>query len=664
MRRSAVLAVVLLSVALLQAQDRPTFRGGANYVRVDLYATIDGVPVTDLGPEDIEIFEDDDPQTVEDFEYVRVRPAGDQATRREPRTVEESRQMAADPRARVFVLFLDTYHTRIESLGQLRESLGAFVDRLIGPDDLVALMTPEMAASQIALGRKTAILSSFLDEAWWGRRGRRFSLDPQEVRWQACYGFADDSPEFREMVARRREKIVLDALEDLMVHLDGLRDERKAVIPVTEGWPLFERGTMQAPRGQFARPDAQCEQDRQSLMLMDHTFRLREITEQANRGNVTFYPIGAQGLAVFDSDIDELPAPIGPSGAGPPTIFDAFADNRSMRTRQANLRYLAEETDGVAVVNTNNIEPALARIVDDLSSYYLLGYYSTNTELDGRFRNIKVRVTRPGVDVRHRRGYRARTAEELVSTATGTPAEDADAALTSAFNSVAGSAARTAFRIRASSWVDPASGGEPQGRFWVVGELDYRTRRELEWTAGAQASVTVVAADGTTVMSRDMDVPAGDGPFVVGVPDTGRLPVGEYAVRVRLRATADDALALSDTARVRMEAGSTLGEAVFWRSGPSTGRQYQRTADPQFMRNERMRLELPTTAGSPASARLLDRNGNPLAVPAETSQRPDPGAGLTWIVVDLTLSPLAPADYAVEVVQGDERRVTGFRLVR
>jgi hypothetical protein len=82
------------------------------------------------------------------------------------------------------------------------------------------------------------------------------------------------------------------------------------------------------------------------------------------------------------------------------------------------------------------------------------------------------------------------------------------------------------------------------------------------------------------------------------------------------------------------------------------------------MRNERMRLELPTTAGSPASARLLDRNGNPLAVPAETSQRPDPGAGLTWIVVDLTLSPLAPADYAVEVVQGDERRVTGFRLVR
>jgi len=660
MRRSAVLALVLCPV-LLQAQDRPTFRGGASYVRVDLYATIDGEPVTDLNPEDIEILEDDEPQTIEAFEYVQVRPAGDQASRREPRTVAESRQMAADPRARVFVIFLDTYHTRVDSLGRLRESLGAFVDRLIGPDDLVALMTPEMAASQIALGRKTTVISRFLEEEWWGRRGRMASLDPQELRWQRCYGFADNSPEFLEMMARRRERIVLDALDDLIVHLDGIREERKAVIPVSEGWQLFERGELR-PAGQPAvGPEALvCEQERTALRLMDHTFRLRGITERANRGNVTFYPIGANGLAVFDGSIGEVSA----GGPGRPAAFEAFADSRSMRTRQLNLRYLAEETDGVAVVNTNNVEPALERIVDDLSSYYLLGYYSTNTELDGRFREIRVRVTRPGVEVRHRRGYRARTADELVSTVTGVEPEDADEALTSALNSVAGAAARSEFRIHVSSWVAPSASGEPEGRFWVVGELDYRTRRELEWTAGAQASVVVLAADGTTVMSREMEVPAGDGPFVFNVPESGRLPVGEYAVRVRLRATADDALALSDTARVQMEAGSVLGEAVFWRSGPSTGRQYRRTADPQFMRNERLRLELATTASEAASARLLDRNGNPLAVPAETTARPDPEAGLTWVVVDLGLAPLAPADYAVEVVQGNERRVTAFRLSR
>jgi len=663
MFRTAVLVLVLCSVALLPAQDRPTFRGGVNYVRVDLYATIDGEPVTDLAPEEIQILEDDVPQEIEAFEYVQVRPAGDQADRREPRSVEESRQMAADPRARVFVLFLDTYHTRIENLGRLRESLGAFVERLIGPDDLVALMTPEMSGSQIALGRRTTVIGRFLEEEWWARRGRTASFDPQELRWQRCYGFLDNDPEFLEMIGRRREKLALDALEDLIVHLDGLRDERKAVITVSEGWQLFERGAFGAPRQPAVGPEAlACEQDRAALMSIDHTFRLREITERANRGNVTFYPIGAQGLAVFDRGIDQLPPPIRSAGAGTAT-FDAFADSRNIRTRQENLRYLAEETDGVAVVNTNNIEPALARIVDDLSSYYLLGYYSTNTELDGRYRNIKVRVTRPGVDLRHRRGYRGRTAEELISTVTGAEPEEADPALASAFNTVAGAAARSGFRIRASSWVD-ATAGEPQGRFWVVGELDYRTRRELEWTAGARASVVVAAADGTEVMSEDLDVAAGDGPFLISVPREGHLPVGEYAVRVRLRATADDALALSDTARVEMAGGAGLGEAVFWRSGPSTGRQYQRTADPQFRRNERMRLELPSTAAAAPGARLLDRNGNALAVPAEASLRTDVEAGLTWLVVDLTLAPLAPADYAVEVVQGDERRVTAFRLIR
>ena len=64
-------------------------------------------------------------------------------------------------------------------------------------------------------------------------------------------------------------------------------------------------------------------------------------------------------------------------------------------------------------MNNNNIEKGMQRVIDDLTSYYLLGYYSSNRKLDGRFRSIKVRVKRPGVDVRARRGYRAASDKEM-----------------------------------------------------------------------------------------------------------------------------------------------------------------------------------------------------------------------------------------------------------
>ena len=80
---------------------------------------------------------------------------------------------------------------------------------------------------------------------------------------------------------------------------------------------------------------------------------------------------------------------------------------------------MAAETDGLAVVNSNDIERGLTRIVADVGSYYLLGYYSSNDKLDGKFRAIKVRVKRPGVDVRARRGYLAATEDEIVEPSAG-----------------------------------------------------------------------------------------------------------------------------------------------------------------------------------------------------------------------------------------------------
>ena len=66
-------------------------------------------------------------------------------------------------------------------------------------------------------------------------------------------------------------------------------------------------------------------------------------------------------------------------------------------------------------------------MVADLSDYYLIGYASTNAKADGSFRRINVRVKRPGVEVRARRGYRAATAAEVAARAAASAAPDPEA---------------------------------------------------------------------------------------------------------------------------------------------------------------------------------------------------------------------------------------------
>jgi hypothetical protein len=92
----------------------PRFRAGANLVRVDAYVTAAGKPVADLTVDDFEVLEDGRPQRLESFQVIRPRGPASQSERLEPNTVAQSRAMAADPNARLFVLFMDIWHTRIE----------------------------------------------------------------------------------------------------------------------------------------------------------------------------------------------------------------------------------------------------------------------------------------------------------------------------------------------------------------------------------------------------------------------------------------------------------------------------------------------------------------------------------------------------------------------
>src|SRR2546429_9446584 len=75
------------------------------------------------------------------------------------------------------------------------------------------------------------------------------------------------------------------------------------------------------------------------------------------------------------------------------------------------LRTLALQTDGRAIVNRNDLATGMAQIVRDTSAYYLLGYNSTQAPSDGKFHEIKVRVKRPGLQLRSRKGYWALSPE-------------------------------------------------------------------------------------------------------------------------------------------------------------------------------------------------------------------------------------------------------------
>lgn len=684
---AASAALLAQSTAQNQEQPRPTFRAEANYVRVDMYALRDGQPVEDLKPEEIEVLEDGTPQKIATFEHVKVRPAGPQETRIEPNTVAQSRQAAQDPRARVFVIFLDSYHTMVEGSHNVRTPVVRFLDRVIGQDDLVAVMTPEMGASDIVFGRKTTVISKMMEEDWyWGRREDIGRQDPKEERYEACYErlWPDIS---REMIERRREKLSLDALQDLVEYLKGVREERKAVLTLSEGWRLFSPnlrlarvldlpgGGKHVPDGRdpiYVDPDgklrrgadprkandgrepgsmAECDADRRALAEMDNGIEFRRLFEQANRGNVSFYTVYPRGLAVFDSPIGPRPPP------------DLVTDQRNLTSRHNSLRELAENTDGLTVVNNNNIEPAMQRIVADLTSYYLLGYYSTNTKLDGRFREITVRVKRPDVRVRARRGYRGLTAEDLTTAAAAEKAKS-PTAVSKAFDNVAAVSPRSQLRIRTASWTAETGGDTPAAAIWIVGEVDYRTRRELSWSAGATADVVVVSATGVDVASKAVDIPAGQGTFTLRVPDAGGVSPGEYAVRIRVKPKQDDALPVSDAARVIVPSEpARLGEAVLWRRGPTTGPRHAMTADPRFQRSERVRLELATTAAGMPKARMLDRGGNPINVPVPVTDRQDASGEFRWLVAEAALAPLAPGDYAIEVSLDDAKVVTAFKVV-
>lgn len=433
---AAILAATALAVAAQAPQpEMARFRAGANLVRIDVYASRAEAAVTDLTVDDFEVFEDNAPQKVEAFELIQPRPAVSQEQRQEPRSLTESRAMAADPAARLFVLFYDLRHVSVAGAYHANKPVFEFVNEVIGQDDMVGVMTSDMSARDLSFARRTDAMQRYFTQNWaWGQRDQLITTDPVEEQLKDCYaGLRSRTGGLDDLISRHREMKTLDALDGLVTHLGGIREERKFVVLFTEGWRLHEPDPRSAspvegavpegPRvgfgpggrlttaGRPGEPDFQaCEQHRVMLAQADNHRTFQRLIERANSVNISFYPVDARGLQVYD---------------------ERYAFNRMQPTasqtnaRRDALYRLAHDTDGIAIVNTNNLRGNLARIVSDTSAYYLLSYYSTNAKPDGTFRRIRVRVKKPGIDVRARPGYLAPTEAEMRAgpAAAGTSAE-------------------------------------------------------------------------------------------------------------------------------------------------------------------------------------------------------------------------------------------------
>jgi VWFA-related protein len=663
-----------------QPQPPPRFRIEANYVRVDVYPTKDGVPVQDLKVEDFEVLENGARQQVQAFEHIVVSPAGPQSLRVDPGSVRAGEQAAANPRNRVFVFFIDRAHVSFEGAGAIREPLIRLIDRVLGPDDVVAVMTTDMSAGDITFGRKTQVIAEMLRQDWsYGRRMTLVAENEHERQYESCFPNFDQKQLVEQLIRRRRERVSLDALYDLVRYLGSVREERKAIIAVTEGWPLYrpddsmlklrnseglpgkppvgvdEFGKLRVnpPRrdGAGAIDITVCERERMYLANIDDEDYLRRLTEDANRNNASFYPVDPRGLEVFETDI-------GPKA--PPSLT---VDREMLRRRLDGLRTLADATDGMAVIDTNNLEKGMHRIADDLTSYYLLGYYTTNSKLDGQYRKITVKVKRPGVDVRARRGYRAATAEEVNAgrpAAAAAPVSEAARTANAALSRLARVPTGQGLAVNVTPVLDGS--GSRITAVWVAGEV-LGPRDEF----GRGGALNIVRQGGGTEGGVIGTLKPGERSFLTKLTVDTPPANGARSVDIDVKVTpAGQATPLTQVVKVSIDPNAL--QPMPFKRGLSTGNRLLPAASFEFSRTDRLQLQVPLTSGAkPGTGRFLDRTAQPLQIPVQVGEKTDED-GQRWLVADAVLAPLAPGEYVIELSftnGGGERKVlTAIRVTR
>jgi VWFA-related protein len=572
-----------------QEPPRPTIRVGTEVVRVDV-TVLDrrGRPVTDLTNEDFVVEEDGAAQPITSFKLVETsgEPAQGDSTSLPIQSRNHARQEAERDDVRVFLIFWDDYHIdRMASALRSREALTTFVLTAFGPTDLVAFMEPMTPLDAISFTRDRRQLAEQVRKLQ-GRRGiyvppRNAAEDAHLSAWRN--------------IERLRHEVTISAIKAAAVHLGSIRESRKDIIVLSEGF-----------RGE--------------------TDVMADLIRAANVSNAAIHIVEPRGLMV---------------GGRRGTWMDSVAG----------------ETGG-KVYRRNDLAGAMQEVVTASRAYYLLGYSPINGARDGKYRKIKVRLKRGGLEVKARAGYWAPSVADMERSARDTAAAAAPPGVEHSFADLT----PTNSRRGADVWFGTSvAGGQLTGR--------------VSWAPRSGTPAVDAVAD------VEVDARTAEGPVFTGSVDrlagaAFSVTPGALQLTVAFRNSAGDVLDREiRKLTVPDPAATPLGlttPGVFRARSPLEWRSLRGatapvpTAQRDFERGDRLlvRVEaIGVAAGaSQATARLVNRrgvDGAPIPVVARGEGR---------FEIDLPLANIARGEWllAIAAASGEARTqvMLPFRIVQ
>jgi VWFA-related protein len=356
--------------------DQPIFRLTVSLVQLDAVVTDrKGRHVTTLGPEDFEVYQDGHPQPITAVSYVETGETWHDTSGLPPLPPEA---LQPNESRRYMAIVVDDLRMSFESIYYARRGLQKFVDRGFQPGDMATLVTTSGGYGRSSeFTYSPTVLKSAI-----GRL--RYSL--LGIRPASAFDTVDGTSRLFGMgnnfLERTFAASAIARVEDAIAALKPLPG-RKSVILVSEGFSVFGFG-------------------------MDNELvraAMQQLVDRANRAGVVVYALDPRGLVVT--------SPTAADSGSSPQFMAHLSSTRSsaLRDSQDGLRYLAGETGGFAVVNTNDLAYGMRRIMSDQRGYYLIGYQpeagTLAADSSGRFRHVKLKVRRKGLRVRTRSGFYA-----------------------------------------------------------------------------------------------------------------------------------------------------------------------------------------------------------------------------------------------------------------